>query len=247
MAFLTRDKALIKQSLDFFTDRKIDLDKCKLESKELSTGLIKEKYQLGAVRIFLLNSDYINEIKLMANPELNSCFKYFNQIEIQSILSEEHIAFMNEENMYTKNISEHVLQHELQHFFDSCLFIEGKSWEKEYRAYLAACAFSESSNKPFQMMINLPQGLIKEYGYETLKNEFISLDEDISDNLKASLKIIFDLNEMNLQLETMTDFEIKSNTRLLLDKNYIKNCNMNYEEILKYLKEIQKNQGQRYV
>lgn len=214
----------MKKTIELFRDRKVEFDKIKLE-KNCCFGEIKEENIvkldiIGLLRIGVVNFTLLDFEKLKnVNYENKS-----KKIHIIMERLKDEMSLIDETNILLTSEKGYVVQHELQHAFDSFINLEDGIVAKEYRAYLAGLKYG---GEPIE---HLNQIYLSATHYIN-NNTLLTMNEIDRGNALAMTKISSIFSNNN----TLSPERIVYLSSKLLDENYEDNFNIGYDEIVKIM------------
>lgn len=214
----------MKKTIELFRDRKVEFDKIKLE-KNCCFGEIKEENIvkldiIGLLRIGVVNFTLLDFEKLKnVNYENKS-----KKIHIIMERLKDEMSLIDETNILLTSEKGYVVQHELQHAFDSFINLEDGIVAKEYRAYLAGLKYG---GEPIE---HLNQIYLSATHYIN-NNTLLTMNEIDRGNALAMTKISSIFSNNN----TLSPERIVYLSSKLLDESYEDNFNIGYDEIVKIM------------
>jgi hypothetical protein len=215
----------IKKTIELFRDRKVEFDRIKLK-KDCCFGEIKEENIVKLDIIGLLRIGVVN-FTLLDFEKLRNV-NYQNKSENVKIVMEklkDEMSLIQDTNILLTSEKGYVIQHELQHAFDSFINLEDGIVAKEYRAYLAGLKYG---GEPVE---HLNQIYVSAVHYIDNNRIFIMNDKDKGNYLAmARIASIFCKDKKVLSPERIIYLSTK-----LLDENYEDNFGIGYDDIVKIM------------
>lgn len=220
---MQKNKRIIKETIELFKERKIIFEKNRIEFDCHFVNKEKENtIRLNTIGIFNKGLVYFTSLDTQKLKEM----EYENKSKlIQEIVSQlkKGGSFAYKLNILLTSEEGYVVQHELQHAFDSFIKLDDGIVAKEYRAYLAGLKYGGKAREHLDMIYSNMELIITE-------GLLFNVNERFKGNYLAMARIISMFREYKREITSEKIIHISSK---LLDESYEDTFGMGYDGIVK--------------